>query len=134
MGQTYVPEIVPTQGLTPAALDMTNNFESQRSSFSGASPPSAPSPVAGQLWHCTSTGGGFTAGVTYIYSGTTWIAIGTVGGATPGAVSVLSTIVGIDGAAIGTTPLLTNPSKRTVVTRIEWERGWLRVKTMCAHR
>lgn len=121
MGQTYTAEITATQGLTPAALDMTNNYESLRSSFSGATPPTTPAPVNGQFWKCTNTSGGYVSGVEYLYSGSAWQAVSVVGSGAPGSVALLATVTGIDGKTVATTNLLATVTARTVVDWIELE-------------
>jgi hypothetical protein len=77
MSQSTV--VLPVSGVVSGvtmATDMNAALDSLRSTFVGASAPSADTPEQGQLWLDTSFVGGGNLPVLRQHDGTTWIAIG----------------------------------------------------------
>jgi hypothetical protein len=111
MSQTFDPNVRATQGWTPLALFLTDNFSALQSSFAGVSAPV--NPTTGQFWFDIS-------GSPYllkIYNGTVWVSIASTspGGSSPEV--LLARVDNIDAKSATTTNLLTCGSD-TEVTKV----------------
>jgi len=71
MSQSWTT-LLTSHTLSDSRSYLNANYESLRSSFSGTSPPTSPSPTAGQLFYNT------TENILYVYNGSSWVKLGSM--------------------------------------------------------